>query len=258
MTEILISDFLIVLFIFLRIIGMIVAAPVLGHQSVPVVAKLFIAFVIAYMTFLTIDKSKIVLDITLATMFVNAAKEVVTGLIMGFALNFVFFGIAYAGHIIGFEMGLMAAEIMNPMSDISNNVVGEAIFYASMLLFILINGHHHIISAVVASFKAIPIAKYTVTQPLVDSLIKYAFVVFTIAFKIAAPIIVSFFLIHVAEGIIARVIPHIQIFYISQPLKIGLGLLFLSILAPLYVYVIKNLLNGYEYQLSEMINRMGV
>lgn len=258
MTDILIGDFLVVLFIFLRIIGMMVAAPVLGHQSIPMVARIFIAFVLAYITFMTIDKSKISFDVTLATIFVNSAKEIITGLIMGFALNFVFYGISYAGHMIGYEMGLMHAEVLNPMNEVNNNVVGEAIFYVSMMLFILINGHHHLISAVVSSFKIIPIAKYTITESLVDLIVKYAFVVFTIAFKIAAPIMVSFFLIHIAEGIIARVIPHIQIFYISQPLKIGLGLAFLSILAPLYIYVIKVFLNDYEYQLSEMINRMSV
>ncbi len=258
MTEILIGDFLLVLYIFLRVIAMIIAAPVLGHNSIPAVARIFISFVIAYITFLTIDKSKIIIDVNLVTIIVNSAREIIMGLIMGFTLNFIFYGISYAGHLIGYDMGLMFSEVLNPMQDIQNNVVGEIIFYLSMMIFLLINGHHHIISAVVASFELVPIAKFTVTQPLISLIIKLSFAVFIIAMKIAAPIVVSYFLIHIAEGIISRVIPNIQIFFITQPAKIGLGLIFLSILIPIYFYAIKNLLNNYEYQLSEMIRAMSV
>jgi flagellar biosynthetic protein FliR len=258
MTEILIGDFLLVLYIFLRVIAMIIAAPVLGHNSIPAVARIFLSLVLAYITFLTLDKSKIIIDVNLVSIIVNSAREIITGLIMGFTLNFIFYGISYAGHLIGYDMGLMFSEVLNPMQDIQNNVVGEIIFYLSMMIFLLINGHHHIISAVVVSFELVPIAKFTVTQPLISLIVKLSFAVFTIAMKIAAPIVVSYFLIHIAEGIIARVIPNIQIFFITQPAKIGLGLMFLSILIPIYFYTIKNLLNNYEYQLSEMIRAMSV
>lgn len=258
MKEILIGDFLILLLMFIRILAVMIAAPVLGHSSIPTITRIFIAAVIAYMTFLTIDKTKIVLDVNLASVILAAIKEIITGTIIGTVINFVFYGISYAGHMIGFDMGLMMAEVLDPTQEMSNNVVGEVIFYGSMMLFIIINGHHYLISATVASFKIVPVAKYTITEPLIGLIIKYSFSVFTIAMKIAAPIVVSFLLVHIAEGIIARVIPQIQIMYITQPLKIGLGLVFLSFLIPLYIYVIKNLLQGYEDQLSQMLNAMSV
>ncbi|MBI3124083.1 MAG: flagellar biosynthetic protein FliR [Ignavibacteriales bacterium] len=258
MKEILIGDFLIVLLMFLRILAMMIAAPVLGHNSIPTITRIFIAFVVAYITFLTVDKSKIVLDVNLASIFLAAVKEIITGTIIGTVINFVFYGISYAGHMIGFDMGLTMAEVLDPSQETSNNVVGEVIFYGSMMLFIIINGHHYLISATVASFKIVPVAKYTITEPLIGLIIKYSFSVFAIAMKIAAPVVVSFLLVHIAEGIIARVIPQIQIMYITQPLKIGLGLVFLSVLVPLYIYVIKNMLQGYEDQLSQMLNAMSV
>ncbi|KAF0151654.1 MAG: flagellar biosynthetic protein FliR [Ignavibacteria bacterium] len=256
MKEILIGDFLIVLLIFLRILAMMIAAPVLGSNVIPAMARIFIAFVIAYIVFLTIDKSKIVLDVNLISIFLSAIKEIITGTIIGMVLNFIFFGISYAGHMIGFDMGLMMAEVMNPSSEVQNNVIGEVLFFGSLLLFIVINGHHFLISATVASFNIVPVAKYSITEPLIGLIIKYSSAVFIIAMKIAAPIVVSFLLIHIAEGIIARVIPQIQIMFITQPLKIGLGFIFLSILIPLYIYVIKNLLQGYQDQLSQMLNAM--
>ncbi|MFA7418967.1 MAG: flagellar biosynthetic protein FliR [Melioribacteraceae bacterium] len=256
MKEILIGDFIIVMLMFLRILSMMIAAPVLGHTSIPTIAKIFIAFIVAYMTFLTIDQSKIVIDINLVSIFMDAIKEILTGTIIGTVLNFIFYGISYAGHMIGFDMGLSMSEVLDPTQGLSNNVVGEVIFYGAMMVFLVINGHHYLIGATVASFKIVPVAKYVITEPFIDLIIKYSFAVFTIAMKIAAPIVVSFLLIHIAEGIIARVIPQIQIMYVTQPLKIGLGFVFLSVLVPLYIYVIKGLLSGYENQLTQMLNAM--
>jgi flagellar biosynthesis protein FliR len=258
MTEILIGDFLLVLLIFLRIFSMMIAAPVLGHSAIPSIARIFIAFVVAYLTFLTIDKSKIIIDVNFISLAMNAVKEIITGLIMGYALNFIFWGISYAGYLIGFDMGLMMAEVMDPSQETSNNVVGEVIFYSSTIIFILINGHHHLITALVSSFKIIPIAKYTANKPVVDLITRYAFGTFTIALKVAAPLMVSFLLIHIAEGIISKVIPSIQIISVTPPLKIGLGLVFMAVLSPLFVFAIKNLLNSYENQLSEIIKSMSV
>ena len=89
-------------------------------------------------------------------------------------------------------------------------------------------------------------------------IIVYAASVFVIAVKIASPIMVSFFLIHIAEGIIARIIPQMQVFFVTQPLKIGIGLLMLAAITPLYLYVIKNLLQDYESKLYNLIQAMAI
>lgn len=258
MKELLIGDFLIVLFIFIRIVSMIGTAPVLGHEAIPAIVKISLSIVVAYITFLTIDKTKIVLDVNLIAIGINVVKEILTGFVLGTMLNVVFYAISYAGTLIGFDMGLMMAETLNPMLNSNDNIVGQAVYYSSIMIFILINGHHHIISAIVASFNVIPIGKFIMTPQVTGVIIKYSFSVFTIAVKIASPIIVTFFLIHIAEGIVAKVIPNIQIIMVTQPAKLGLGFLFLSILAPVYVYAIKAILNTSENQLMELIKAMGV
>jgi len=237
---------------------MISVAPVLGHESIPSIVKICIGIVVSYITFLTIDKSKIALDINLIPIALNVVKEILTGFVLGYMLNFVFYAISYSGTLIGFDMGLMMAETLNPMLNTNDNVVGQAIYYSAVMIFIMINGHHHIISAVVASFNIIPLGKFTLGPQVTGLLIKYSFGVFTIAVKIASPIIVSFFMIHIAEGIIARVIPNIQIIHVTQPAKLGLGFLFLSILAPVFIFAIKAILNSSEEQMMELIKAMGV
>ena len=71
MKEILIGDFLIVLFIFIRIIAMISVAPVLGHESIPALIKISIGIIVSYITFLTINKTKILIDINIISIGLN-------------------------------------------------------------------------------------------------------------------------------------------------------------------------------------------
>jgi flagellar biosynthetic protein FliR len=257
MTGIPISDFIIVLMIFLRITAAFMAAPVFGNRAFPILPKLFLAFVIALIIFNTIDHLNIKVEPTLWWLSINAIKEILSGLMLGFVLNMVFYGISYAGHLIGFDMGLMLAEAFNPLDEINSNVIGDIVSLAAMVIFFLINGHHYLIRGLAYSFHIVPVGEFTFNESIYQLIIKYSASVFIIAVKIASPIIVSFFLVYIAEGIIARVIPNMQVFFVTQPLKIGIGFALLTTVTPVYVYVIKNLLREYEDNLFQIIKAMG-
>jgi flagellar biosynthesis protein FliR len=257
MTDILITDFILILLIFLRITAAFVSAPIFGNKAFPILPKLFMSFIIAYIVFLTIDTSTIQIETGLWWLFMHAMKEILSGLIIGYTLNFVFWGISYSGTLIGFDMGLSMAEVFNPTQESQSNVIGEGISIGAMLIFFLINGHHYLIQALVSSFSIVPIGQYSFTAPLFEMIIKYSASVFIIAVKIAAPIMVSFFLLHIAEGIIARVIPQMQVFFVAQPLKIGMGFVLLAAIMPIYIFIIKNLLQECEAGLYNIVKAMG-
>lgn len=257
MINIPVGDFIIVLLIFLRIIAAFTSAPLYGHQAVPVLVRVFLSMVLAYIVFLTIDKSGIVVNASMAWLVTNAVKEIITGLVIGFMLNIVFHGMSYAGSLIGFDMELSMAESLNPFDATSNNVIGQVLFFGTILIFLLINGHHYIISALVYSFSVIHLGAYTVTEPVYQLLVKYTGTVFVIAVKIASPVLVSYFLIYLAEGIMTKVIPQMQVFFVTQPLIVGLGFVLMAGMVPIYVYVIKILLKGYENNLVVLIKAMG-
>ena len=254
----LLTDFIIIILIFIRISAALIAAPVFNSRVIPVLPKMFLSMVIAYIVYLTIDKGAFSNVPTGWMIVIFSIKEAITGLLIGFMLQIVFWGVSYAGTLIGFDMGLSMADIFDPSSEQSNNIIGEILFYGTLMIFFLINGHHYIISSLKYSFSIIPIGKFTLTKPVYDLIILYTASLFVIAVKIASPIMVSFFLVHIAEGIIARIIPQMQVFFVTQPIKIGIGILLLTSAAPLYIYVIKNLLQDYESKLYGLIEAMGV
>lgn len=252
-----IADFILLLLVFLRISSAIIVAPFLGSRGIPVTIKLFLSLVISYIIYLTLDKNLIPPIEANWTLFVFAVKEIIAGLIIGFMLQFVFFAVNYAGTLIGFDMMLNMAEVFNPNEDVQSNIIGEILYYGALIIFILINGHHYLIQSLNYSYKVIQFGNFIISEPLHIYLVKLTASVFVLAIKIASPVLVSFFLIHIAEGIIARMIPQMQVFFVTQPLKLGLGIFLILLTLPLYIYMIKNLLIEYEKRLYILINTMG-
>ncbi|MFH0734153.1 MAG: flagellar biosynthetic protein FliR [bacterium] len=256
MTDILIADFLTGLLIFLRIAATIMIAPIFSQNSVPGITKMFIAIMLTYILFFTIGDYRFDYNEGITALALFGVKEILTGVLIGFTLNFVFYGISFAGLLIGFDMGLSVAQMFDPMTESTTNIVGEIVVILATIIFLLINGHHHIINALAYSFKVIPIGTYVVNEKVYILLTKYSAMVFLIAVKIAAPLMVSFFLIHLATGIISRVIPQMNVFFVLQPAKIALGFLFLSLLSPLYVALIRDLLSQFEGSVLQLIKAM--
>lgn len=257
MSNIATAEFVIVFLIFLRILAVFLASPIFSNQAIPVLAKVFLSMVISYIVYLTVDFPDMHLRTDIISIALYGTKEMITGLTIGFALNFVFYAVSSAGVLIGFDMGLAMATVFNPMEESNDNIISQSLYFLAMLVFLMINGHHYIITSVVSSFKVIPLGKFTINLPVYTMLVKYSAAVFVIAVKIAAPIMVSFFLIHIGEGIIARVIPQMNVFFVAQPLTIGLGFFLLILVIPIYTYFFKYLLQGFESNLLQLIKLMG-
>ena len=242
--------------VFIRVFSAMSAGPIFGHQSIPNNIKLFLGIIISYIISLSLYDMNIVIPTDLWGMVIYAVKEVLAGSILGFSLHFIFWAINFAGSIMGFEMGLAMAQMFDPISDTTSNVIGNFLSFIAYLLFFLINGHHYIIQSLSYSFHVLQIGDFTMTSGLSDTIIKYSASVFVLAVKISAPILISFFLVNIAEGIMARAIPQMQVFFVSQPLKLGLGFLILAAIVPIYVFIMRNLLENYENTLLSIIKSM--
>ncbi len=256
MTDFLVVDFIKLVLIFMRIISAFMASPIWGNRSIPTLAKVSFAIFVSYVLLYTVDRPEGLLPIDLYYISLLAIREIVTGLVIGFSINLVFYGVNFAGTFIGFDMGLMMAQTMNPLEETQSNALGQFVYYAAVLVFFIINGHHFLFKGLTLSYQLIPIGGYTVKNEVYELLVIYSAGIFGIAVKIAAPFLVSYLLIHIGEGIISRVIPQMQVFFVTQPLKLGIGFLMLAMLIPIYIYVIKNLLVAFEEDLYQLIKAM--
>jgi len=253
MSELLISDFLTGLMIFIRIGAMLSIVPFYNSRSIPLLVRFSLALILTYIIFFNVDTIPFREDDSLAILFIYGFKEVFVGIIMGFTLNIVFQGISFAGLLVGREMGLAMSSMFDPVSGNDGNIVATVLSMTSIIVFLLIDGHHFIVQSLSYSFTVIPIGGFVITESAYELIIKYTGSIFILAVKIASPIIVAFFLIHLASAIITRVSPSFQVFFVLLPLKIGLGMFLVVLVMPLYVYLFRTLIYEYENKLFEIV-----
>ena len=254
--EIMATQLVLFLLIFARIMALVSAAPVFGNQNIPVQVKIGIGFFISFVMFPMLSQKAPQVDVRLFPMAVMMLHEVLIGLLIGFAAGLIFAGVRYAGELVSFMMGFSLASVIDPESGGQNRVTGEFMYLATLLVFLMINGHHFLLEALQMSYVTVPTGGLALTGPVFDKMIDLGGIVFIIAVKLAAPVLVALFMINVALSILARVSPQMNVFILSFPLTIGVGMLVLITTAPLIVFVFKKSLMSFEEGLLELVKVM--
>lgn len=212
-----------VFLVFVRIGALMVSAPFFGHQAVPVKVKIPLALLLAYsLVGLVPGPLPEHVDHPFG-LALAVAVETFTGVLLGFAAQLVFWAVQFAGEIIGFQMGLSLATAYNPFDSVPSNPVGRFITLTMLLVFLLLDGHHHVLRALVASFDVVPLggANLSRSGPL---LLQWTAGFFGTALRLAAPFMITMFLIDVSLGVFARVAPQADLFSLGLTLKLFIGL----------------------------------
>ncbi|WP_199617985.1 flagellar biosynthetic protein FliR [Paenibacillus alkalitolerans] len=247
------------LLIFCRITGFFVTAPVFSAQNnVPVQFRIGISVFLTLIAFFgSGTQTPVPWDGAFA---LYAIRETLIGVLLGFLAYLFFTVVQIAGSFIDMQMGFGIANVIDPMTGAQSPIFGSFKFIVAMLIFLMIDGHHYLIAAILDSYQAIPlnnsffekIASGTVTELLVRSMS----VGFTLAFQMAAPIVASMFLVDVALGILSKTAPQFNIFVVGMPLKILIGLMITFLLVPGFLVLFQELFGTMFDHLFELLRRL--
>lgn len=227
--------------VFARISMVIAVVPIFGSTNVPVPIKIGLSLFISLITYTIIDQSVVPQNLPLLGLLILILKEGIVGLVFGFVTGIMFFAIQFAGHFISFQMGFAMVQLIDPQSQERVPIIGQFYFIMTILIFLLINGHHLVLSALGESFNLVPIGSGMISKELTDSLILLGGKVFTLAMKISSPILATLYLTDVMMGIIARTVPQMNIFFVSLPLKISIGMILIIVTLSSFPWLIGTL-----------------
>jgi flagellar biosynthesis protein FliR len=181
-----------------------------------------------------------------------ALKEFMVGIALGLATNSIFYAARFAGGVIDFEMGYQTSLLFSK-DQTAPTLVGEFYELITVMIFLIINGHHFLIESLYASVRAVPIGTFEVTESTVQLLIRYMTTVFIIGIKMAAPVLIALFLTNLSLALLARIAPQTNIFILSFQLKVAVGLLVLFASVSLFVMVAKYSLQTMETEALRII-----
>jgi len=221
------------LFIFARVVAFVMAIPIFSWRGVPVMLRVFFAFVLAAL--LTISwEGELELPATDLGLIFMLSREVFAGLLLGFLVYLFLSTFLMAGQFMDHKAGLMMAGYFDPLFGGQVTLVGQFFYLLAVVCYLTMNGHHMLFLSFRESLVAIPPGGPFASAPLVWNYVKSFATVFTLAFQIAAPVVIVLWMLDIALGFLSKTVPQIHVFIVGLPLKVAFVLLIFMLLLPLF------------------------
>ncbi|WP_159917585.1 flagellar biosynthetic protein FliR [Pantoea sp. 18069] len=213
-----------ILWPFVRVLAMFTAAPVFSQRSIPMRAKVGLAFLVAVCAQATLVGQPVV-SVNSSDALGTLVQQIVVGLAIGFAVRLVFAALEVAGELIGLQMGLNFASFFDPASNAQISAISRFFVQIGTLMFVVINGHLLLLMAVVKSFESFPVDGNFMESLAQMRIYEMGSAVFASAFWIALPMIAMLLFVNLALGIISRVAPQMNIYAVGFPVTLTAGLI---------------------------------
>ncbi len=182
--------------------------------------------------------------------------EVLIGLVLGMAINFLFMGIQASGELLGFQMGFTMISFADPLTGNQTGLAAYFLWLASILTFLALDGHLYMIKGFAESFKILPPGSLYIGENLLWEVLNLSAQMFVLALRIAAPVMVALFMVEAALGLVARTSPQIHIMEFGFPIKIGVGFFFVGLLLIVMSQQVEQFITGMAAMMANLMRGM--
>jgi flagellar biosynthetic protein FliR len=245
--------------IMMRVSPILFMMPILSSSAMPNLLKisLMLAVSLLLLPLVKIDLRLFPSDPYQFGLFMIA--ELMVGFVLGLSINLIFAGIQLAGELAGYQMGLAMATILDPQSGMDTTLIAQFYYLLGLLIFLSIDGHHWFFRALFQSFSVLSPGEFHLKMGLYHHFLKLSAKMFIIAIKMIAPIMAVLIFTQIALGMIAKMVPQLNVLMTSFPLTICLGLIFLGLsielLIPLLKYLFEEASRGLVDTMLPLIGR---
>lgn len=236
--------------VFLRTGAFFMGIPLFAGQMLPMKIKTAFGLILSLLI-----NPLIPADLELATTFAGvillALNEVCIGLLLAMTVRMIFFAVELAGHLISYEIGLMASNSVNPLLGTSDATITTLLYYFSLLVFFVTGVHYDVLKAFIMSFDILPIGNFFLSTNPMRTFVEEVSRVFVIGTLMAAPFIALNFLVNVSFAVLGKAVPKMNVFMTSFSVRILGGLVLLvSSLLLLTSYILDNSRRSVEVMLG--------
>ena len=225
--------------IFARIGAVISVMPGLGEAFITTRVKLLFALLFTYILLPLVGDSFAVVPTEPFHLLVNVLREFFIGIFIGMSARLIISTMHIAGMIISYQAGLSAANMFDPSQGTQGSVIGNFLSLMALLAFFAMDLHHLMIMGMKESYAVFANMSPLIYEDISQTIIRIVGDSFLMAVKISAPHIVIGVMIYATAGVMARLMPNMQVFFVLIPPQILLGfvLLLVSFTSIMYQYI---------------------
>ena len=218
------------LLVFARAGTMVMLLPGLGEQNISSRMRLTIALILAavlvplHRTAYHIDPN------ALGPLVVMLVEEIIVGAVLGLTARLTISALEVAGSVIAQQLGLGFVTAVDPTQGEQGMLVGNFLTMLGITLFFATDMHHLVIAALNDSYTLFEPGEVPATGDVAALVTKTVSGAFRIGIQLSAPFLVFGLLFNLGLGVLSRLMPQMQVFFVALPLSILLGFLFLLLM----------------------------
>jgi flagellar biosynthetic protein FliR len=215
--------------VFVRVGAMVMLMPGIGDTAVPQRIRLSFALLMSMILAPLVYRSVGPIPSSVGGLAGAVIHEVLIGLMIGSVLKLFFTAMSTAGEIISMQTTLSFAQSVNPSMGQSSSAVSTFLTMLGLTLIMATDLHHLFLGAIVKSYDLFPFTRAVPVNDAATLAVRTVAQSFSLGVQLAAPVIVFSLVFNLATGLVGRVMPAFQIFFVASPLSVILGLSLLAL-----------------------------
>lgn len=218
------------LLVFARMGAMAMALPGIGDRSVPPRIRLVFALALSLILYPIVSKSFGSLSPTLMGAITALITEALVGLTLGLCVRLIISALQMAATTISYQTGLSFAQNVDPAMGQQSMLFATFLSVLSVALIFATDLHHLLLAAMVDSYRLFPPGVPLPLGDLAQIALTLTAQAFALGIKLASPFLAFGLVFYFGVGVLSRLIPQVQVFFLALPANILLGFILLGLL----------------------------
>lgn len=221
-----------VFLVFMRVGAAMMLLPGIGEPFVSPRVRLVLAVLVAILVTPILSAELPAMPAGVGALGALIVGEAVVGLFIGTVARVFMAALTTAGMIIAYMSSLANALTDDPSAAQQGSIAGSFLNIVAVMAILALDLHHKLLLAVVDSYRIFVPGQALPTGELADSFARIVAETFTLAFQIAAPFVAVGLIFYLGIGLLSRLMPQVQVFFMAMPVQIALGLVILFMALP--------------------------
>ena len=230
--ELLSAELFTVLLVFIRVGAAIMLLPGYGEPYVSPRIRLLMALMIALVVTPVLAPGLPELPISAIALAALLSGEVLIGVFLGTLTRLFLSTLTTAGMVIAYMSTMANALVTDPSAAQQGSIAGSFLTVVALLTIFTLDLHHMMLFAVVDSYELFVPGQVPPVGDFADMVTRVVSKTFLLAFQIAAPFVVVGLVFFLGLGLLGRLMPQMQVFFVAMPLQIAIGILVLAVVLP--------------------------
>lgn len=232
LSQFLITELFVFLLIFCRVGGALMVMPGFGEVFISPRVRLIFALMLSAVLTPMLAPHLPAMPKTVAALVSILLMEIFIGVFIGMLVRMMMAAMHSAGTMLATQSGLANAMMFDFTMSGQTTPINNLLTFGALVMIFASDIHHLMLAAIVDSYSLMQAGTFAPVQDFAFTAASYVNKAFLVGVQLASPFIVSSLLVNLGGGVLSRLMPTFQVFFVLMPFQMLLTYFILMVSLP--------------------------